>query len=466
MRMFNRYYSRYDLLLLAGDVILAALGTEAVRLAVFLTGFPDAPKWTVWATQSGIVTLAIVASFYCADLYAVDQTLPVRELLLRLANGFGLTCLIVAAATYLFPTVEFRKIHLPELIPVVVVLFSWRLGFISTLKKVGVRNKVLIVGTQAIGKLVAEELLRQKHLGLEVVGFIGDEAGQVALSYGNPKRISVPMFPKQVIMDLVDKAAVNRVLVAGAESIADFPALEPVLLRLKGIPIEDCHTFYERLMSKIAVTDLQPGWIALSSGFRRTRWVLLTKRVIDMSVSALGLLLAAPIAALAALAIRIESGGPILYRQERVGQDERPFTLYKFRSMVADAEAETGPVWAAVDDPRVTRVGRIIRKLRIDEIPQMINVLTGEMSFVGPRPERPFFVAQLKQKIPYYALRFSVKPGITGWAQILHDYGDSEADALEKLQYELYYIKNVSVVFDLQIILETFKVIIFGRGAR
>jgi sugar transferase (PEP-CTERM system associated) len=464
--MFNRYYSRYDLLLLAGDMILAALGTETVRLAVFLTGFPDAPRWTVWAAQSGIVTVAIVVSFYCADLYAVDQTLSVRELSLRLVNGFGLTCLIVAAATYLFPALEFRKIHLPELIPVVVGLFCWRLGFIRALKKAGVRNKVLIVGTQAIGRLVAEELLHQKHLGLEVFGFIGERAGHVALSYGNPKRISIPMFPKQAIMALVEKAAVNRILVAGAESIADFPALEPVLLRLKGIPIEDCHTFYERLMSKIAVTDLQPGWIALSSGFRRTRWVLLTKRVIDMVVSALGLLLAAPIAALAAVAIKIESGGPILYRQERVGQDERPFTLYKFRSMVADAEAETGPVWAAVDDPRVTRVGRIIRKLRIDEIPQMINVLAGEMSFVGPRPERPFFVAQLKQKIPYYALRFSVKPGITGWAQILHDYGDSEADALEKLQYELYYIKNISVVFDLQIILETFKVIIFGRGAR
>jgi exopolysaccharide biosynthesis polyprenyl glycosylphosphotransferase len=185
-----------------------------------------------------------------------------------------------------------------------------------------------------------------------------------------------------------------------------------------------------------------------------------------MIVSAVGLVLAAPIAALAAVAIKVESGGPIVYRQERVGQDERPFTLYKFRSMVADAEAETGPVWASVGDPRVTRVGRILRKLRIDEIPQMINVLKGEMSFVGPRPERPFFVAQLREKIPYYSLRFSVKPGITGWAQILHDYGDSEADALEKLQYELYYIKNVSVVFDVQIILETLKVIIFGRGAR
>jgi exopolysaccharide biosynthesis polyprenyl glycosylphosphotransferase len=192
----------------------------------------------------------------------------------------------------------------------------------------------------------------------------------------------------------------------------------------------------------------------------------LTKRVIDIVVSATGLVLSAPLALLTSIAIKLDSRGPVLYRQERVGQYERPFVLYKFRSMLADAEAETGPVWATVNDPRVTRVGKIIRTLRIDEIPQMVNVLKGEMSFVGPRPERAYFVDQLKEKIPYYSLRFSVKPGITGWAQILHEYADSEEDAIEKLQYDLYYVKNVSPIFDLQIIIETFKVILFGRGAQ
>jgi exopolysaccharide biosynthesis polyprenyl glycosylphosphotransferase len=219
-------------------------------------------------------------------------------------------------------------------------------------------------------------------------------------------------------------------------------------------------------MSKIPIADLQPGWIALSRGFRHTRGILFAKRIIDMLVAAIGLLLAAPVALLTAVAIKLESRGPILYRQERVGQNERPFVLYKFRSMLPDAEAQTGPVWATVDDPRVTRVGKVIRALRIDEIPQMVNVLKGEMSFVGPRPERPFFVTRLKERIPYYPVRFSVKPGITGWAQISHSYADSEEDAIEKLQYDLYYIKNVSVIFDLQIILETFKVILFGRGAQ
>jgi exopolysaccharide biosynthesis polyprenyl glycosylphosphotransferase len=176
--------------------------------------------------------------------------------------------------------------------------------------------------------------------------------------------------------------------------------------------------------------------------------------------------LAAPIALITAVAIKLESDGPVLFRQERVGQDDRPFTLYKFRSMRSDAESGTGPVWATENDPRVTHVGRIIRKLRIDEIPQMLNVLKGEMSFVGPRPERPFFVAALKENIPYYRLRFSVKPGITGWAQISYPYGDSEQDAIEKLQYDLYYVKNMSPIFDLQILFETVKVVLLGRGSQ
>ena len=171
-------------------------------------------------------------------------------------------------------------------------------------------------------------------------------------------------------------------------------------------------------------------------------------------------------ALITAIAIKLDSSGPVLYCQERVGADEEPFVLYKFRSMQCDAEAATGPQWAAKDDPRVTRVGRIMRKLRIDEIPQLMNVLKGEMSLVGPRPERPFFVSQLKEQIPYYELRFTVKPGITGWAQISYQYGDTEDDAIEKLQFDLYYTKHMSPIFDLQILFETIKVVLLGKGAQ
>ena len=466
MRLFNRYYSRYDLLLLLGDVALSVCLTELVRFGAFLTGLSEGPDLWWWMIQGLALGLFVVLSFYYSDLYAIDQTLSRRELSLRLVNGFGVICLMVAAATYFLPGLRFRKIYLLELVVVAIGLFVWRLVFMQVLRKSMIHSRVVIVGTQEIGKKVAEELFQQRHLGMQVVGFIGSTPGQVTLSVGNPRRISLPIFPKQALVGLVENNGVNRILVSGTGSIAEFPALEPVWLRLRGIPIEDCHTFYERLMSKIAITDLHPGWFALSSGFRRTPSILFTKRVIDIVVSAVGLVLSAPLALLAAIAIKLDSRGPVLYRQERVGQYERPFVLYKFRSMLADAEAETGPVWAMVDDPRVTRVGKIIRTLRIDEIPQMVNVLKGEMSFVGPRPERAYFVNQLKEKIPYYSLRLSVKPGITGWAQILHEYADSEEDAIEKLQYDLYYIKNVSPIFDLQIIIETFKVIIFGRGAQ
>jgi exopolysaccharide biosynthesis polyprenyl glycosylphosphotransferase len=219
-------------------------------------------------------------------------------------------------------------------------------------------------------------------------------------------------------------------------------------------------------MSKISIVSLRPSWLVLSQGFRRTELMMMCKGIIDIVVSIVGMLLSLPIALITAIAIKLDSPGPILYSQERIGQNEVPFTLYKFRSMTADAESMSGPQWAGKDDPRVTRVGRILRKLRIDELPQIINVLKGDMSFVGPRPEREFFVSKLKDTIPYYSLRFTIKPGITGWAQISYPYGDSEEDAVEKLQYDLYYTKYMSPVFDLQILFETVKVVLLGKGAQ
>jgi sugar transferase (PEP-CTERM system associated) len=342
----------------------------------------------------------------------------------------------------------------------------WRFGFMGVIKQASIRAKVLIVGTRAIGKMVAEEIYLKKKLGMEVIGFVSERAGRLALSYGNPRKVELPIFAPPSLSGLVSSNQVNRILLAGADLSPHEYLKELVSVRAMGVPIEDCHSFYERLTSKIAITDLPPEWIALSKGFRRDRLLLATKRVIDIVVSLIGLVLSIPLVLLTAAAIKLESRGPVFYRQERVGQNERHFTLFKFRSMREDAEAKIGPVWAAEDDPRMTRVGMIIRKLRIDEIPQMLNVLKGEMSFVGPRPERSYFVERLKQNIPYYDLRHSVKPGITGWAQVCYRYADSEQDAIEKLQYDLYYIKHLSPIFDLQIIFESFKVILFGWGAR
>jgi sugar transferase (PEP-CTERM system associated) len=465
MRVFNRYFSVYDLILVLGDIVVIFLATLAVRAAISFFEISPNPEWAFWFFQAVAVTIIVVLSFYYSDLYAIDQTLSVRELFLRLMSGVGIACILIAMVSYPIPRFG-RTLYASQMTLMVLSLCAWRVGLMRVIERARIHGRVLVVGLQAIGKLIAEELLRQKKLGMEVVGFVGQSAGQLTLSYGNPVRISLPVYQPSSLMDLFEQQNVNRILLADVDSCSDTLGQQLVTLRARGVAMEDCHSFYERLVSKIAIADLSPEWIVRCKGFRRDRLIMLTKRVIDIVASAVGLLLTAPITLLTAAAIKLDSPGPILYRQERVGQDDEPFTIYKFRSMCESAEANGRPVWAAEDDPRVTRVGKIIRKLRIDEIPQMINVLRGQMSLVGPRPERPFFVQTLNKKIPYYSLRHSIKPGITGWAQISYSYGDSDEDAIEKLQYDLYYIKNMSALFDLQIIFESLKVVLLGKGAR
>jgi sugar transferase (PEP-CTERM system associated) len=467
MRLFNRYFSGYDLALPLGDIGITLIAVLLARILVMdVVHYPDFAGWDHWTLLTGWVSISVLVSFYYADLYEIDQALSQRELSLRFANGFGITSLLVAALSYPVPHSDLKRIYVIQMIFMGLGLFGWRVLFTKLLKIQKIRGTIAIIGMQKIGKLVAEELFRKKHLGLKVAYFVGPERGEVALSYGNPNKIIVPVVSPESTLPLVKEEGISRILIAGPERGQRFPAHDLVSLRLSGIPIEDCHTFYERLMSKIFITDLRPSWILLSSGFQRTAWIMFMKRALDIVVSGLGLVLAAPVGLIAAIAIKLDSPGPVLYCQERVGEDEVPFVLYKFRSMRCDAESTTGPQWAAKHDPRVTRVGWIMRKLRIDEIPQLMNVLKGEMSLVGPRPERPFFVAQLREQIPYYELRFTVKPGLTGWAQISYQYGDSADDATEKLQYDLYYTKHMSPTFDLQILFETVKVVVLGRGAQ
>jgi sugar transferase (PEP-CTERM system associated) len=465
MRIFNRYFSLYDLILILGDIIVIFLATVAVRALISFFDITSNPEWVFWFLQAVSVMIIVAVSFYYSDLYAIDQTLSIRELVLRLMSGVGIACILIAIVSYPIPRFG-RTLYAGQMILMVLSLCAWRVGLMRVIERARIHAKVLVIGLQAIGKLVAEELLKQKKLGMRVVGFVGQPKGQITLSYGNPVRVSLPVYQPSSLLDLFEQNNFNRILLAGVDSCSDGLGQELVTLRARGVAMEDCHTFYERLVSKIAISDLSPDWIVRCKGFRRDRLIMFTKRLIDIIVSAIGLLVTAPIALLTALAIKLDSTGPIFYRQERVGQNDKSFVIYKFRSMCQSAESNGGPVWAAEDDPRVTRIGRIIRKLRIDEIPQMINVLKGDMSLVGPRPERPFFVQTLNKKIPYYSLRHSIKPGITGWAQICYQYGDSENDAIEKLQYDLYYMKNMSPLFDLQIIFESLKVVLLGRGAR
>jgi sugar transferase (PEP-CTERM system associated) len=267
------------------------------------------------------------------------------------------------------------------------------------------------------------------------------------------------------IPSLCKKGQVDRIIVALDERRGKFPVEQLLLCRLKGIRVDDGMTFTEELAGKLSLENLRPSSLIFSDGFRRSIIFKRVKRGLDVILSIVGLAAAFPINILVSAAIKADSPGPILYKQERVGKDGKAFSLLKFRSMRKDAEPN-GPVWADVSDDRTTRVGKVIRKLRLDEIPQMVNVLRGEMSFVGPRPERPFFVEQLRKEIPYYFQRHTVLPGITGWAQIKCPYGASKEDALEKLKYDYYYIKHMSLIFDLVIIMETIKTVLLSRGAR
>ena len=465
MRLFNRFFSVYDFVLVLGDIVVVCFATVVLHGVNLYFEMSARPEWTFWTMQAVAMVIIVVLSFYYSDLYAIDQTLSIRELLLRLTGGIGLACILIGFSSYPIP--QFGKtLYASEMILLTFGLCAWRIGFMQVIEKTPIRAKVIVIGLQAIGKLVAEELLRQKKLGMQVVGFVGQSAGELTLSYGNPVHVSLPIYQSSSLAGLFEHNSADRILLACAEGYEGTLGRELVTLRTRGVAIEDCHSFYERLVGKIAVADLSAEWLVRSKGFKRDRLVMASKRGIDIIAALAGLILSAPIVLLTAVAIKLETQGAILYRQDRVGQNGKSLTNYKFRSMSESAEADVGPVWAVKDDPRVTRVGRLIRKLRIDEIPQMINVLKGEMSFVGPRPERQFFVQTLSKKIPYYALRHSVKPGITGWAQICYPYGDSEQDALEKLQYDLYYMKNMSVLFDLQILFESLKVVVLGRGAR
>ncbi|MFC1816189.1 TIGR03013 family XrtA/PEP-CTERM system glycosyltransferase [Thermodesulfobacteriota bacterium] len=268
------------------------------------------------------------------------------------------------------------------------------------------------------------------------------------------------------LCEAANELNIRKIVVAISEKRGAFPIRELLKCRVDGIDILEGNSFYEMLTGKLIVEQINPAWLIFSEGFRKSLFRRFVKRTEDLILSFIMLVFLMPLVILIGLLIKMDSKGPVFFSQERVGEDRKPYRVYKFRSMITDAEKLSGPVWAKGDDERVTRVGERIRKLRIDEIPQLWNVLKGDMSFVGPRPEREFFVKQLEEIIPYYGERFTVKPGLTGWAQVSYGYGASVEDAIEKLNYDLFYIKNMSTFRDLMIVFRTVKIVLFGKGAR
>jgi sugar transferase (PEP-CTERM system associated) len=345
-------------------------------------------------------------------------------------------------------------------VPLAVALWRWvslRLNILGAM-----RERVLLVGTGETARQACRWIVANHSTEYAVLGFADEFPGREGSILAMGVRIQTEF------ASLADFCAnrVDRVIVALDEKRGKLPVRQLMQLRLHGIEIEDSTSFFERISGKIAVETMLPSWLIFSEGFKTTRLRLASKRATDIVNSVVLLVLAAPVMLLTAIAVRLDTPGPAIYRQRRVGRDGREFDLLKFRSMYHDAESKSGPAWTEKHDARITRVGRVIRKLRIDELPQLGNVLRGEMSFVGPRPERRHFVSQLEQKIPYYRLRTMARPGVTGWAQVQYGYGASEEDALEKLKFDLYYIKNSNALLDLWIMLKTVRVVLFGTGAR
>jgi sugar transferase (PEP-CTERM system associated) len=422
----------------------------------------------VFTAQRGwlkILLLTVIAqgAFYLFDLYDFRMIRQHVTLYTRIFQALGLGAFTLALIFYVLPDVTIgRGVFLLSLVLMLTMMVGWRLLVMWLIGHPRLTDRVLILGTGEQAVKLAREVLERRESGYSVVGFVGTDPKLIGQSLINPKVVGV-------INDLEEVThghQVNQIVVAFDDQQSQLPTSS--LLRLKfgaEVSIEDSASFYEKLTRKVSVDMLQPSGLIFSANSWWRPFYKRVRKLADIVLGVIGLVLASPLMAVAMIAVKLDSRGPVFYTQERVGLNNRPFKIIKFRSMHVNAEQD-GPVWAGQGDPRVTRVGHVIRKLRIDELPQFLNVLRGEMSIIGPRPEREVFVELFEREIPYYSQRHLVKPGITGWAQVRYPYGASLEDAIEKLQYDLYYIKNQSPLLDIIILFETVRIVLFGRFAR
>lgn len=442
-------------------IILAVTMAASVRLGAeaglgVITTLPGLGR-------AGIVAAVCQLCLFFADMYDLRLVADRRELFVRLLRSLAATTLILAAVYFWFPSlIVGRGVFLLTTAFIILAILASRLIFEFASSQVQPGERLLLIGTTPAAVALAQEIHeRQAELGVEIVGFVDPDPARVGTVLFNPGVIGVI----DDIPSIVRDRAVDRVVVSLADARGRLDMVKLLEIKLSGVTFDHLATVYEEYTGKIAVENLRPSWMIFSEGFRKSKIQLGAKRLLDIVTASIGLVLAAPLALFVIALIKFTSPGPIFYRQERVGLNGRTFMVVKFRSMRVDAEANTGPVWAQKNDTRVTPVGRFLRRTRLDEIPQLWNALRGDMSMVGPRPERPGFVADLTRQIPFYGQRHVVKPGVTGWAQVKYTYGASVEDALQKLQYDLYYIKNMSVGLDLFVMFQTVKTVVLRRGA-
>jgi sugar transferase (PEP-CTERM system associated) len=445
----------------------AVLVYGAIIAAVYLRVGTEAAPYEL-IDKHGYLKAAVagffcLAAFYLFDLYDFLVMHDRRELVLRLIQALGLAWIALAFSFYAFPGLMLgRGISLIALPLALGLMISWRIMIHWFLGHPDFGERILIVGSGNLAVEMAREVLNRPDAGYRIVGFVGTDAELLGKSLINPRVIGMT----DDLDEIVKRENIDRIIVAMGERRGQLPTNKLLQLSLAGqVTIEEGASFYERITGRVSLNMLRPSWLIFTGRGRQAKLAELTRTTVHWLVALIGAILALPIVLVTAALIKLESRGPVFYKQERVGKNGRTFVLSKFRSMRVDAEQD-GPVWASKGDSRTTRVGRIIRKIRVDEIPQFWNILKGEMSFVGPRPERPHFVAKLAEEIPFYEQRHLIAPGLTGWAQIKYPYGASIEDARQKLQYDLFYIKNQSLILDAIILFETIKIILFGRGAQ
>ena len=411
-----------------------------------------------------LATLVCLLVLYFYDLYDFTVTSNRRELMLGLVQALGIAWAFLAFLFYFIPPLFIGRGVSVIAVPVVLILLlTWRILIHYLTGHPDIGEKILIVGTGTTAQATAKSVWERRDAGYRIVGFVTENG---AKPDEMPPQINL-IGSADDLEQIIKCEKINRIVIAVRERRGTFPTETLLKMSLAGdVNIEECTSFFERVTGQVHIDMVRPSWLIFGGRKRDTHLKTFFREVIHRSLALAGLIISFPIAALTAILVKIDSKGPIFYSQERVGKNGKVFNVMKFRSMKTDAEKDGKPVWATADDDRTTRVGRVIRKIRVDEIPQFLNIIKGEMSFVGPRPERPHFVSQLADEIPYYEHRHLTAPGLTGWAQIKHPYGASVEDARCKLQYDLYYIKNQSLALDLIIVFETVKTVLFSRGGR
>jgi sugar transferase (PEP-CTERM system associated) len=456
IRLFNVYYPVRTLILLVGEALI--IWTSFLLGTVFVLG---QDSYLVLNYEYGYIkifafTAVVLLCSHWFDLYDSSRLNTKGELYFRVLMVPGVIAFLMAGISYVRPSYLIGDgSSALSLLILTLALMGWRLGYAWLVQLPILVERVYVLGTGDRAQRVVLGLRQNPELGVEIASWTGKVEGAITLE-------SIAAH----LMEICREKKVHRVIVAMPDRRGGIPMPELLQLRMEGVKIEEATSWLEKISGRIEVENLYPSWLVFSDGFRRDTTFVVMRRMISISVSLLGLILAMPLIPLIMLVIRLDSRGPIFYTQTRVGKAGKVFKVVKFRTMRQDAEALSGPKWAGDNDPRITRVGKFLRSSRLDEIPQLWCVLKGDMAFVGPRPERPEFVEWLSKEIPFYGVRHMVRPGLTGWAQVKYKYGSTVEDAREKLQYDLYYIKNASIGLDLVIMFLTIKTVLLRRGAQ